>query len=159
MYCSSYCFYRYNLTLTLSLSVPEGTQGLNIFPPCCSVCRNLAHLVPSLPACGSSLHLNHSPPCCFLSASFLPSLWCPFKGHYTVIIFLTSHYMANPVPSSSPYFITYRRCICQFEHSFIGDMLLPSYLKYPSETLTLECVELSFFSPCQLPSFTPIEED
>jgi hypothetical protein len=114
--CVCALFYFYftfiHLTLTFILSVPRGTQGLDIIPPLNLVCSCTRCRVPCVPACTVPFQFHHSSPGGFWATSLSPSFRRPPEGYSSVVCSVFSQDMSDPVSPPPSHLLTNPLCSC-----------------------------------------------
>lgn len=101
----------------------------------CTACR-----VPGVLACIVLLNLHHPLPCRFWSAPLPSHLRRPPEWHNTVIRWILSWNVTDPVLFPSPHFTTDVFSHCHLQNCLVRDMLLPSVLENSSRAISLKGV-------------------
>lgn len=109
-------------------------------------------------ACIVLLNLHHPLPCRFWSAPLPSHLRRPPEWHNTVIRWILSWNVTDPVLFSSPHFTTDVFSHCHLQNCLVRDMLLPS-VENSSRAISLKGVYPLFLCFGELPSLTSIKQN
>ena len=106
----------------LTLLMPGGTQGPNIFPPLLAVVCCLPRFCPCVPSLSVSVLLYSVTPASFGSAASasLP-VWLSSKGNGAVAVHFFSQDMSNSAPSPPSNLLTYLICHGILKQSFLSE--------------------------------------